>query len=163
MKYLKRFNESKSEEDFDFDEIKDIFQDFLDEGFKLEDVSVGSSLSIAPELWCNNHRFFPNNQPFKSVTIKLDSAFKDVYGPDPKYDFSILQVLDECIKHFESYYRVKLDSIYTVGIHTTEKIDRQVRGTIYNWFNSCETIKDIAKAHKLSSLKVSRLALTFQI
>lgn len=45
MKYLKRFNESLNQ-DWDLEEIKDIFQDFLDEGFVLDDVSVGSSLVV---------------------------------------------------------------------------------------------------------------------
>jgi hypothetical protein len=166
MKYLKRFNESKSEEDFDFDEIKDIFQDFLDEGFKLEDVSVGTSLTIAPKLWCPSHEDFTGNKSFKSITIKLDSIYKNDWqqgGSTPKYDFSILDVLDESIKHFESYYRVKLDSIYTVGLPTRRSVGWGFQNTIYNWFNSCETIKDIAKADDLTKLAINKIDLTFNV
>ena len=158
MKYLKRFNESLNE-DWDLEEIKDIFQDFLDEGFILDDVSVGSSLTISPKLWCPSHEDFTGNKSFRSLTIKLDSVYAE-----PKYDFSILDVLDECIKHFESYYRVKLDSIYTVGLPTKRSGGRHLRRhTIYNWFNSCETIKDISKSHNLTKLTVTKFDLTFDL
>ena len=162
MKYLKRFNESLNE-DWDLEEIKDIFQDFLDEGFILDDVSVGSSLTISPKLWCPSHEDFTGNKSFRSLTIKLDSVYAE-----PKYDFSILDVLDECIKHFESYYRVKLDSIYTVGLPTKRSggvfLNRWgLQNTIYNWFNSCETIKDISKSHNLTKLTVTKFDLTFDL
>ena len=139
MKYLKRFNES-SEDDWDLEEISDIFQDILDEGFRIEDVHIGSSLSIAPKLWCNSHHDFTGNT-FPSLTIKFVSV-------NDLYNYEILDILDECINHFESYYKVKLESIYTVGLPTTEYSSSGSRRTvIYNWFNSCETIKDIAKVH----------------
>ena len=169
MKYLKRFNESLNE-DWDLEEIKDIFQDFLDEGFTLDDVSVGSSLTISPKLWCPSHEDFTGNKSFRSLTIKLDSVYAE-----PKYDFSILDVLDECIKHFESYYRVKLDSIYTVGLPTkrssywagglqnTMPHRRLYVRETYNWFNSCETIKDISKSHNLTKLTVTKFDLTFDL
>ena len=165
MKYLKRFNESLNE-DWDLEEIKDIFQDFLDEGFILDDVSVGSSLTIAPKLWCPSHEDFTGNKSFRSLTIKLDSIYKKDWqqgASTPKYDFSILDVLDECIKHFESFYGVKLDSIYTVGLSTKRSSGWILQNTIYNWFNSCETIKDIAKAYNLTKLSLSKIELTFNI
>ena len=165
MKYLKRFNESINE-DWDLEEIKDIFQDFLDEGFILSDVSVGSSLTIAPKLWCPSHEDFSGNKSFPSVTIKLDSAYKNDWqqgSSTPKYDFTILDTLDESIKHFESYYKVKLDSIYTIGLPTRRPSGWGFQNTIYNWFNSCETIKDIAMAHNLTKLTLSKIDLTFNI
>lgn len=165
MKYLKRFNESINE-DWDLEEIKDIFQDFLDEGFILSDVSVGSSLTIAPKLWCPSHEDFSGNKSFPSVTIKLDSAYKNDWqqgSSTPKYDFTILDTLDESIKHFESYYKVKLDSIYTIGLPTRRPSGWSFQNTIYNWFNSCETIKDIAKAHNLTKLSLSKIELTFNV
>jgi len=165
MKYLKRFNESLNQ-DWDLEEIKDIFQDFLDEGFVLDDVSVGSSLTIAPKLWCPSHEDFTGNKSFPSVTIKLESIYKKDWqqgASTPKYDFIILDVLYECIKHFESFYGVKLDSIYTVGLPTKRSGGWGFQNTIYNWFNSCETIKDISKAHDLTKLTVDRLDLTFNI
>ena len=159
MKYLKRFNESINE-DWDLEEIKDIFQDFLDEGFTLTDVSVGSSLTIAPKLWCPSHEDFTGNKSFPSVTIKLDSVYKSY----PKYDFIILDTLDESIKRFESYYKVKLDSIFTVGLRTRRPTTGwSFQNTIYNWFNSCETIRDIAKAHNLTKLSLSKIELTFNV
>ena len=170
MKYLKRFNESINEDwdleeikdiFWDLEEIKDIFQDFLDEGFTLDDVSVGSSLTIAPKLWCPSHEDFSGNKSFPSVTIKLDSVYKD--SSYPKYDFIILDTLDESIKHFESYYKVKLDSIFTVGLRTRRPTGWGFQNTIYNWFNSCETIKDIAKAHNLTELSLSKIELTFNV
>jgi hypothetical protein len=165
MKYLKRFNESLNE-DWNLEEIKDIFQDFLDEGFVIDDVSVGSSLTIAPKLWCPSHEDFTGNKSFRSLTIKLDSIFKNDWqqgGSTPKYDFSILDVLDESIKHLESLYGVKLDSIYTVGLPTKRTVGWSFQNTIYNWFNSCETIKDISKAHNLTKLTLSKIDLTFNI
>jgi len=165
MKYLKRFNESLNQ-DWDLEEIKDIFQDFLDEGFVLDDVSVGSSLTIAPKLWCPSHEDFTGNKSFPSVTIKLDSIYKRDWqqgASTPKYDFLILDVLDECIKHFESFYGVKLDSIYTVGLPTKRSSGWNTINTIYNWFNSCETIKDIAKANNLTELALSKFDLTFKL
>jgi len=165
MKYLKRFNESINE-DWDLEEIKDIFQDFLDEGFILSDVSVGSSLTIAPKLWCPSHEDFSGNKSFPSVTIKLDSAYKNDWqqgSSTPKYDFTILDTLDESIKHFESYYKVKLDSIFTVGLRTRRPTGWGFQNTIHNWFNSCETIKDIAKAHNLTKLSLSKIELTFNV
>jgi len=141
MKYLKRFNES-SEDDWDLEEISDIFQDILDEGFRIEDVHIGSSLSIAPKLWCNSHHDF-TGKSFNSLSITFRSQYEN-----PKYDLSILDVLDESIKHFESYYGVDLESIYTVGITTIDYSTSGARKTtIYNWFNSCQTIKDINKVN----------------
>lgn len=165
MKYLKRFNESLNE-DWDLEEIKDIFQDFLDEGFILDDVKIGSSLTIAPKLWCPSHEDFTGNKSFRSLTIKLDSVYAKDWrqgGSSPKYDFSILDVLDESIKHFESLYGVKLDSIYTVGLPTKRTVGWSFQNTIYNWFNSCKTIKDISKAHELTKLTLSKIDLTFNI
>jgi hypothetical protein len=156
MKYLKRFNESIKEEDLDLDDIKDIFQDILDEEFKIEDVHIGSSLTIAPKLWCNSHHDF-SGKPIPSLTI----TFKSLYEK-PKYDFSLLDILNNSIKHFENYYKVKLESIYTVGIPTIDYSPSGARKiTIYNWFNSCQTIKDIIKSNKLSNL--SRFDLTFDL
>jgi len=153
MKYLKRFNES-SEEDWDLEEIKDIFQDFLDEGlFRLDDVVIGSSLTIAPKLWCNSHRDF-TGESFSSLTIKLVSEIEG------KYDFSLLDVLDECIKHFESIYGVELESIYTVGLPTGASFATR---SLFNWFNSCQTIKDISKSNNLKKLTIDRLDITFKL
>jgi len=150
MKYLKRFNESL-EDDWDLEEIGDIFQDVIDEGFKIEDVHIGNSLPIAPKLWCNSHHDFTGNKSFKSLTIKFDSTYKSNFK-DPKYDLSFLDILDEAIKHFESFYGVKLESIYTVGLPTgkpnpfTDYSTSGIkRGSLFNWFNSCETIRDINK------------------
>ena len=165
MKYLKRFNESLNE-DWNLEEIKDIFQDFLDEGFVIDDVSVGSSLTIAPKLWCPSHEDFTGNKSFRSLTIKLGSVYAKDWqqgASTPKYDFIILDTLDESIKHFESYYKVKLDSIYTIGLPTRRPSGWGFQNTIYNWFNSCETIKDIAKAHNLTKLTLSKIDLTFNI
>jgi len=153
MKYLKRFNES-SEDDWDLEEIKDIFQDFLDEGlFRLDDVVIGSSLTIAPKLWCNSHRDF-TGESFSSLTIKLVSEIEG------KYDFSLLDFLDECIKHFESIYGVELESIYTVGLPTGSTFSQR---SLFNWFNSCQTIKDISKANNLKKLTIDRLDITFKL
>jgi hypothetical protein len=155
MKYLKRFNES-SEEDWDLEEIKDIFQDFLDEGlFRLDDVVIGSSLTIAPKLWCNSHRDF-TGESFSSLTIKLVSEIEG------KYDFSLLDVLDECIKHFESIYGFELESIYTVGLPTGVPMGIGYK-SLFNWFNSCQTIKDISKANNLKKLTIDRLDITFKL
>lgn len=146
MKYLKRFDESL-EEDWDLEEISDIFQDVIDEGFKIDDVHIGQSLPIAPKLWCNSHHDFTGNKSFKSLTIKFESTYKSNFQ-DPKYDLSFLDILDEAIKHFESLYGVKLESIYTVGLPTTDYSASGIkRASIYNWFNSCETIKDINKVN----------------
>lgn len=143
MKYLKRFNESL-EEDWDLEEISDIFQDVIDEGFTLEDVHIGNSLSIAPKLWCNSHHDF-SGKTFPSLTIKFESTYKGNFK-DPKYDLSFLDVLDESIRHFESLYGVKLESIYTVGINTLDYSSAGSRRySNFNWFNSCETIRDINK------------------
>lgn len=158
MKYLKRFNESLEEDDWDLDEIKDIFQDIIDEGFSLDDVHIGSSLPISPKLWCNSHHDFSGN-PFPSLSINFKSEYKN-----PKYDLSILDVLDECIKHFEKYYGVELESIYTVGLLTRRSVQWGFKNTIYNWFNSCETIKDINKAEsKVDKLSLTRFHLTFKL
>ena len=149
MKYLKRFNESLNEY-WDLEEIKDIFQDILDEGFKIEDVKIGSSITISPKLWCNTHRDFSGNKTFKSLTIEFESIYNNFQysGLYPKYDLSILDVLDECIKHFERYYGVKLDSIYTIGLNILSYYNFGAkRYSDFNWFNSCETIKDINKVY----------------
>lgn len=139
MKYLKRYNES-SKEDWNLEEIGDIFQDVIDCGFSIEDVSIGSSISIAPKSWCNSANDL-GNKHFKSLTIKFESTYK------VDYDLSFLDVLDECIKHFESYYDFKLDSIYTVGLPTVNysSSGAKIKKTIFNWFNSCETIRYINK------------------
>lgn len=151
MKYLKRFNES-SEDDWDLEEIKDIFQDFLDEGlFRLDDVVIGRSLTISPKLWCDSHRDF-TGESFSSLTIKLVSEI------DGKYDFSLLDVLDECIKRYESIYGVELKSIYTVGLPTGSS-----QRSLFNWFNSCQTIKDISKSNNLKKLTIDRLDITFKL
>jgi hypothetical protein len=153
MKYLKRFNES-SEDDWDLEEIKDIFQDFLDEGlFRLDDVVIGRSLTISPKLWCNSHRDF-TGESFSSLTIKLVSEI------DGKYDFSLLDVLDECIKRYESIYGVELESIYTVGLPTGSTFAHR---SLFNWFNSCQTIKDISKSNNLKKLTIDRLDITFKL
>jgi hypothetical protein len=153
MKYLKRFNES-SEDDWDLEEIKDIFQDFLDEGlFRLDDVVIGRSLTISPKLWCNSHRDF-TGESFSSSTIKLVSEI------DGKYDFSLLDVLDECIKRYESIYGVELESIYTVGLPTGSTFAHR---SLFNWFNSCQTIKDISKSNNLKKLTIDRLDITFKL
>jgi hypothetical protein len=158
MKYLKKFNESL-EEDWDLEEIGDIFQDIIDEGFSIKDVHIGSSLTIAPKLWCNSHHDFSGKQ-IPSLSIDFTSIYKDEYK-NPQYDFSILDVLDESIKHFESYYKVKLESIYTVGIPTIDYSPSGARKiVIYNWFNSCETIKDIVKP---GNLPLTRFDLTFDL
>ena len=159
MKYLKRFNES-SEDDWDLEEIKDIFQDFLDEGlFRLDDVVIGRSLTISPKLWCNSHRDF-TGESFSSLTIKLVSEI------DGKYDFSLLDVLDECIKRYESIYGVELESIYTVGLPTAENVLTILgssQRSLFNWFNSCQTIKDISKSNNLKKLTIDRLDITFKL
>lgn len=163
MKYLKLFNESLNQ-DWDLELIEDIFIDFLDEGFRLEDVKVGRSLSISPKLWCSSHHDF-TGQSFASLSINIFSEWDN-----PKYDITILDVLDNCIKHFENHYHVKLDSIYTVGLPTKEGSWGR-RTTYYNWFNSCQSIKDIANAFKdinpVSNdqlrLPISRFDLTFRI
>lgn len=161
MKYLKRFNES-SEDDWDLEEIKDIFQDFLDEGlFRLDDVVIGRSLTISPKLWCNSHRDF-TGESFSSLTIKLVSEI------DGKYDFSLLDVLDECIKRYESIYGVELESIFlvnaydTVGLPTTST-SYPLGRSLFNWFNSCQTIKDISKSNNLKKLTIDRLDITFKL
>lgn len=162
MKYLKRFNESHnthhitgntSEEDWDLEEIGDIFQDILDEGFTLDDVYIGNSLTLAPKLWGNSSHDF-TEKSFPSLSITFKSKYED-----PKYDLSILDVLDECIKHFESYYKLKLEIIFTVGIPTFDYSSGSRRTVIYNWFNSCETIKDINKVWN-DELKVRAKSLT---
>ena len=140
MKYLKRFNESL--EDWDLEEISDIFQDVIDEGFRIDDVHIGQSLTISPKLWCNSHHDFVGKS-FPSLSITFRSQYEN-----PKYDLSILDILDESIKHFESFYGVELESIYTVGIPTIGYSSSGARQwVIYNWFNSCETIRDINKVH----------------
>ena len=80
MKYLKRFNES-SEDDWDLEEISDIFQDILDEGFRVEDVHIGSSLSIAPKLWCNSHHDF-TGKSFNSIQNLEKKAFEFFNSPN---------------------------------------------------------------------------------
>jgi hypothetical protein len=166
MKYLKKFNESL-EEDWDLEEIGDIFQDIIDEGFSIKDVHIGSSLTIAPKLWCNSAEVF-RHQDFSGKQIpSLSISFTSVYK-NTQYDFSILDVLDESIKHFESYYKVKLESIYTVGIPTIDYSPSGVRKIVnYNWFSSCETIKDIVKrtmsANSKGILPLTRFDLTFDL
>lgn len=158
MKHIKSYSifESNlfSPSYWDLDEISDIFQDFLDEGFDLGDVSVGSALSIAPKKWCNSHHDFGNSS-FASLSIKLKSNSPK----GERYDFSTLDVLDECIKHFESYYKIKIDSIYTYGIPTKD----YKGGCLFNWFNSCQTIKDISLSFNLTKLTIYTIDITFKL
>jgi len=169
MKHIKSYSifESNlfSPSYWDLDEISDIFQDFLDEGFDLGDVSVGSALSIAPKKWCNSHHDFGNwdvrkSSSFASLSIKLKSNSPK----GERYDFSTLDVLDECIKHFESYYKIKINSIYTYGIPTKDYSSSGSYGTtLFNWFNSCQTIKDISKSNNLTELPIYSIDLTFKL
>lgn len=155
MKYLVGFNES-IEKYWDFreviqgEEISDIFQDFVDEGFKLDDYRVGASLSIYPKKWCTSNELDTRkNKPIKSLSITLEDTEYN------KFDISKIDILDKCIKHFENFYNVKLDSILVSGLNITYSggVSR------YNYFNSCQTIKDIylrnkdKMAQKYSNLK----------
>lgn len=141
MKYLRRFNESIEEEGFDLEEIKDIFQDIIDEGFKLDDVKIGSALSLYPNKWVSNHRNL-SNKLFRSLTIRFKT------NGILTINFETLDILDGCIKHFESYYGIKLEWIFTNGLPTSEYFGSgSVRTAPFNWFNSCETIKNISKYH----------------
>lgn len=139
MKYLVGFNES-IEKYWDFreviqgEEISDIFQDFVDEGFKLDDYRVGASLSIYPKKWCTSNELDTRkNKPIKSLSITLEDTEYN------KFDISKIDILDKCIKHLESFYNIKLSSILVSGFNIVHK------GVVsrYNYFNSCQTIKDI--------------------
>lgn len=132
MKYLIGFNES-IEKDWDLEEISDIFQDFIDEGFELDDYRVGASLSIYPKKWCTSSGLdIRKNKTIKSLSIILEDSEYN------KFDIYILDILDKCIKHFENFYNVKLDSILVSGLNITYSggVSR------FNYFNSCQTIKD---------------------
>lgn len=161
MKYLRSFNESNDKEkDWDLEEISDIFQDFIDEGFELDDIKVGSSLSIYPNTWCVSLDLnIFENKTIKSLTIKFNS--KQYHN----YDLSILDILNKSINHFKSIYTFKLDSIL-VNVNLPFLLYSYNRGFVYrySYFNSCETIKDLFTIKDIEVLpKNIEFTLTFDL
>ena len=53
------------------------------------------------------------------------------------------------LERYESIYGVELESIYTVGLPTGSS-----QRSLFNWFNSCQTIKDISKSNNLKKLTI---------
>lgn len=180
MKYLRKYNETSKlvnrhatirEMQFwmqEREEISDIFVDILDEGFIIDDVHVGYSLDISPKKWVNSIHYFTGNT-FHSLSIKFISKYKDSFGVVPKYDLSILEVMSNCITHFENYYQVTLESIYTLGLPTLLKIgvnrDLESETVIHNWFNSTDTIRHIVNSEDLNVNKfmLERFDLNFYL
>lgn len=166
MKYLRSFNESNDKEkDWDLEEISDIFQDFIDEGFELDDIKVGSSLSIYPNTWCVSHHLdIKENKTIKSLTIKFNS--KQYHN----YDLSILDILNKSINHFKSIYTFKLDSILVnvnlpfLLYHSKILAVQKKLVYRYSYFNSCETIKDLFTIKDIEVLpKNIEFTLTFDL